>query len=354
MVTHSLAMVSSGALHAGARVFVALGLWSALGAGPAFAQVKKCESLRAEIESRLSWPKGSYRLEILPREERTDGKFLGQCEAGSKKIVAIRSVGATEAPAAAAAVATAPVAAAPVVPARPTLIAPDRAAVVAVAPAAATVAVPDPTPTPMPTPAPTTPAPAPAAPTVQAEPPPATVADATTQLAAPAERVSQDKKIKITLKDRVEPGEGTPLDIELDIGDAVRQIRKELAGRGESVATENIFFESIEARVVGSKLDVISVDRNPQAVRAGIPARWSFFLNPEEEGKKKIKVVLTVELGKGSSPVELYSDTLDLVVERSAWDEFMLFINKNLQWLAATVLVPLAGWWWKSRKPATA
>ena len=345
MVKHSLALVSSGALHAGARVFVALGLWGALGAGPALAQVKKCESLRAEIQSRLSWPKGSYRLEILPREERTDGKFLGQCEAGSKKIVAIRSAGAAEAPAAAAAAAPATAVAEPAIPARPAPAAPDRAAVVAEAPA------PAPAPTATPAPAPT---PAAAVPAAQAEPPPVTVAAATGQLASPAERVSQDKRIKITLKDRVEPGEGTPLDIELDIGDAVRQIRKELAARGESVATENILVESIEARVVGSKLDVISVDRNPQAVRAGIPARWSFFLNPEEEGKKKVKVVLTVELGKGSSPVELYSDTLELVVERSAWDEFMLFINKNLQWLAATVLVPLAGWWWKSRKPATA
>jgi hypothetical protein len=170
--------------------------------------------------------------------------------------------------------------------------------------------------------------------------------------AAPAEKPPEDKRIQIKLPDRIEPGESATLEIELDIGDAVRQLRKQLAERGEVFATDVALAEKIEARVGGSKLTVGPEDRETQAVRPGFPAKWNFFLNPEDVGKQKVNIVLSVELAKGAPPYKLHTETRDLVVERSTWDELMLFVNKNLQWLAASVIVPLVALWWKSRKPA--
>jgi hypothetical protein len=56
-------------------------------ATPAFA-MKACEELKSEIEAKLK-EKGvkSYSLEIVPNEQVKDGKVIGTCDGGTKKIV---------------------------------------------------------------------------------------------------------------------------------------------------------------------------------------------------------------------------------------------------------------------------
>jgi Protein of unknown function (DUF1161) len=49
---------------------------------------KPCEDLKSEIATKLD-AKGvrSYSLEIAPKDQDTDGKVVGTCDGGSKKIV---------------------------------------------------------------------------------------------------------------------------------------------------------------------------------------------------------------------------------------------------------------------------
>lgn len=56
-------------------------------AAPAFAK-KSCEELKSEIDAKLQ-AKGvkSYSLEIVPNENVKDGKVIGSCDGGTKKIV---------------------------------------------------------------------------------------------------------------------------------------------------------------------------------------------------------------------------------------------------------------------------
>ena len=58
-----------------------------LAIAPAFAQVKPCEELKAEIAAKLD-AKGvkNYQLNIVANEEVKDQKVVGSCEGGSKKI----------------------------------------------------------------------------------------------------------------------------------------------------------------------------------------------------------------------------------------------------------------------------
>ncbi|HWR58093.1 MAG TPA: DUF1161 domain-containing protein [Thermodesulfovibrionales bacterium] len=53
----------------------------------AFAEVKPCEELKAEIEAKLK-EKGvnNYTLEIIPSDQVKDQKIVGSCEGGKKKI----------------------------------------------------------------------------------------------------------------------------------------------------------------------------------------------------------------------------------------------------------------------------
>jgi hypothetical protein len=60
----------------------------------AFAEIKSCEELKAEIEAKLK-AKGveGYSLEILPTDQVKDQKIIGSCEGGAKKISYSRKKG---------------------------------------------------------------------------------------------------------------------------------------------------------------------------------------------------------------------------------------------------------------------
>jgi len=58
----------------------------------AFAEIKPCEELKTEIETKLK-EKGvqGYSLEIIPTEQVKDQKVVGSCEGGTKKITYSRN-----------------------------------------------------------------------------------------------------------------------------------------------------------------------------------------------------------------------------------------------------------------------
>jgi len=60
---------------------------------------KACEELKSEIAAKLD-AKGvkSYTLEIVPKEQDAEGKAVGTCEGGTKKIMYRRGEAAAKTP----------------------------------------------------------------------------------------------------------------------------------------------------------------------------------------------------------------------------------------------------------------
>jgi len=58
---------------------------------------KPCEELKSEIAAKLD-AKGvkSYSLEIVPKDQDADGKVVGTCEGGTKKIVYSKKASASQ------------------------------------------------------------------------------------------------------------------------------------------------------------------------------------------------------------------------------------------------------------------
>lgn len=58
----------------------------------AWAQLKPCDELKAEIAAKID-ANGvkNYTLEIVPNEQVGDRKVVGSCEGGAKKIVYVRN-----------------------------------------------------------------------------------------------------------------------------------------------------------------------------------------------------------------------------------------------------------------------
>ncbi|MBI2296869.1 MAG: DUF1161 domain-containing protein [Betaproteobacteria bacterium] len=65
-------------------------------AAPAMAQKKSCEELKSEIEAKLK-ANGvkAYTLTIVPNADVKDGKVVGSCDGGTKKITYARSKAAS-------------------------------------------------------------------------------------------------------------------------------------------------------------------------------------------------------------------------------------------------------------------
>ena len=59
-------------------------------ASPVFAK-KSCEELKSEVDAKIK-AKGvkSYTLEVVPNEDVKDGKVVGSCDGGAKKIIYTR------------------------------------------------------------------------------------------------------------------------------------------------------------------------------------------------------------------------------------------------------------------------
>ena len=62
---------------------VALGM-----SGPAWAQKKSCDELKAEIEAKIK-KNGveKFSLDVVDKDAQAEGKVVGTCDGGAKKIV---------------------------------------------------------------------------------------------------------------------------------------------------------------------------------------------------------------------------------------------------------------------------
>ena len=60
----------------------------ALAVAPAFAQQKNCDELKGEIDAKIKKNGvASFSLTVVASDAKEDGKVVGTCEGGTKKIV---------------------------------------------------------------------------------------------------------------------------------------------------------------------------------------------------------------------------------------------------------------------------
>jgi hypothetical protein len=70
------------------RLIAAAVVTGLLLAGPALAQRKDCEELKGEIEAKIK-KNGvdKFSLDVVEADKSSEGKVVGTCDGGSKKIV---------------------------------------------------------------------------------------------------------------------------------------------------------------------------------------------------------------------------------------------------------------------------
>ena len=102
----------------------------------------------------------------------------------------------------------------------------------------------------------------------------------------------------------------------------------------------------------GGGFEVTPVTPTRQPVSRAAPTEWRWNVRATEPGPQTLyltlNAILTVDGERFSRSVNVLNRTIE--VEITAVQRATMFLEANWQWLAGTVVIPLAVWWWTSRK----
>lgn len=110
--------------------------------------------------------------------------------------------------------------------------------------------------------------------------------------------------------------------------------------------------ERMEARLSGQNFAITAITPEVQAISRNEITSWSWEVKPKAKGQQYLHLTLTALIGinGNSTPRTLRTFSKAVNVEITQAQQLESFIGQNWQWLWATLLVPIAGWVWKSKK----
>lgn len=137
------------------------------------------------------------------------------------------------------------------------------------------------------------------------------------------------------------------LSLNTEISDLKRLIESEGAREGFSIKVA----DRMEARLTGQNFAITAITPEVQAISRSEVTSWSWEVKPKTKGKQYLHLTLTalIEINGNSAPRTIRTFSKAVNVEVTQAQQFESFVGQNWQWLWATLLVPIAGWVWKSK-----
>jgi hypothetical protein len=137
------------------------------------------------------------------------------------------------------------------------------------------------------------------------------------------------------------------LGLNTEISDLKRLIESEGAKEGFIIKVA----ERMEARLTGQNFAITAITPEVQAISRNEITSWSWEVKPKAKGKQYLHLTLTALIGTNgnSTPRTLRTFSKSVNVKVTQAQQLESFVGQNWQWLWATLLVPIAGWAWKSK-----
>ena len=137
------------------------------------------------------------------------------------------------------------------------------------------------------------------------------------------------------------------LSLNTDINKLKRLIEAEGIKEGFSVKVA----ERMEARLSGQGFAITAITPEVQAISRNEITTWSWEVKPMSKGKQYLHMTLSALIGidGNSTPRSIRTFSKVVNVEVTQAQQLESFVSQNWQWLWATLLVPIAGWVWKSK-----
>jgi hypothetical protein len=107
----------------------------------------------------------------------------------------------------------------------------------------------------------------------------------------------------------------------------------------------------MEARLTGQNFAITAISPEVQATSRNEITSWSWEVKPKTKSKQYLHLTLTalIRINGNSTPRTLHTFSKAVNAEVTQAQQLESLAGQNWQWLWATLLVPIAGWVWKSK-----
>ena len=139
----------------------------------------------------------------------------------------------------------------------------------------------------------------------------------------------------------------------LSLSETIEEVKKSLLAEGEKVGANIRVSQIMEADLSGQMFDIDEITPKRQAISQLERTEWKWEIMPKEKGDLKLHLTLTAIIEVDGEKTQRTIKTFDKLVEVKVLpkQQIISFVKGNWEWLWAAILVPLAGWFWKKKKP---
>ncbi|EJL7851640.1 hypothetical protein NM008_004526 [Vibrio parahaemolyticus] len=120
---------------------------------------------------------------------------------------------------------------------------------------------------------------------------------------------------------------------------------------GKKYGTEVKLSNRMQATLSGNGFDITELTPRVQAISSDLTSRWKWEVKAREQGILNLHLTLSALISVDGSSTPIVVDTFSKKVEVKVTrvEALQYFIKSNWQWLIATLILPIGGYFWKRR-----
>jgi len=141
-----------------------------------------------------------------------------------------------------------------------------------------------------------------------------------------------------------------PFVLRIAAKDQSEGITSDLPAGGVTATSTIHITPMMRATLVGAGFTIQNNSQEEQIIGGGSPTEWSWQVTPIESGNRELVATVYVEI---DGKVKGTSRRWPVHVRGNAGQATSLFLSKNWQWLASTLIIPLVLFFWRQRKKQT-
>lgn len=182
------------------------------------------------------------------------------------------------------------------------------------------------------------------------------VASATPAPAGFYSNLKGDANVVFTTPDSMKLEETKVIELLVSPSESVEKLTAALSEPGKSGSGSTKYADRMEAQLTGTGFTITAIGPSVQPVEAGQTTKWMWQIKPKDAGAQRLDLTLNAVLNDGKDRGMVQTFHRDIRINVSWGQRASSFIAnlKDLQWLWAVIIVPIAGagygWWHRKRK----
>jgi hypothetical protein len=165
-----------------------------------------------------------------------------------------------------------------------------------------------------------------------------------------------DANVVFTTPDSMKLEETKVIELLVSPSESVEKLTAALSEPGKSGSGSTKYADRMEAQLTGTGFIITAIGPSIQPVEAGQTTKWMWQIKPKDAGAQRLDLTLNAVLndGKDRGMVQTFHRDIRINVSWSQRASSFIANLKDLQWLWAVIIVPIAGagygWWHRKRK----